>query len=290
MWSGRSESSYDVRFDYTMEPKKLVATVSDKKTGAVVEVTTITFDSHGRVVCQERKDNSVHKTEWTYDSNGNVLTQKSGQSLISYRYDSQGNVIEKKHRFDSGAVDVVVYTYDSNGNLSSEVESSQGSDITTTTTYTYDQAGNNLRREEVITGHEPVITEWTYDASGRVLTEKETYIANGSQEFWTELTMVYNAQGNKVSRQFLDASGAWAKYTYSYNTDNQRVKEVFENWTGEKTETVYTYDINGNPTGYRKTTAKGTRTMTLTWQPVYLPDGVSRDAVEQAMPKRLYEE
>ena len=168
----------------------------------------------------EYTDESGTKTEYSYDSNYRVKTEKSGDETTTYTYDSKGNVLSY---IKSNEKNNTYYTYNSNGKL---VREQTGNDYTY---YTYDAKGNNLilaTLKKDYKGEAPELYDssltcfdtvcYTYDDKGRVTKEE-------------------NSNGSSVSYEY-DATGNVTKET------NVTVKDG----TTKTTVNTYTYDDMGN--------------------------------------------
>ena len=200
-----------------------------------------TYDALDRLTKKEVIGSTTHTTLYTYDANGNIITEnRDGQtSTFTYDgydrlitsldangtstsiiYDQWGNIIETNQKNNTGLLlTKTVYTYDILGRVT---KTSLSEDISRDTLYTYD-AGDNLLTETDANGH---TTTSTYDALGRL---KLTTLANGliSENF-------YDANGNLVETQIKNGDKIITTRA-TYDKDNRKVA---------------TLDANGNTTRY----------------------------------------
>ncbi len=181
--------------------------------GAVKEITTApdgsvtetVYDAVGRVSqVSGSRGETVH---YVYNANGSCqATVYEDGTREDYVYDASGNVLTVKHTDRYGTLlDAYEYEYDIAGNLTKET-SQYG---TTTyvydadcrlqsvtepegkiTTYSYDMAGNRVRKEVSNPGSVPIVTEYTYNVSNQLMKQ---HTSDGTV---TEYT--YDANGNLI--------------------------------------------------------------------------------------------
>jgi RHS repeat-associated protein len=177
-------------------------------------------------------------TDFTYDTNGNLLTRTerdttsqsvpystNGQTHVwTYTYDSLGHVLTATGpRTDVTATNT--YTYDSSGNLSTVTDALNY----TTNITSYNNRGLPLS----MTDPNGVVNNFTYDALGRILTRTvEASTGDAVTSFG------YDDAGLLVSITLPDNSAL----AYEYD-DAHRLTAV-ENSAGERIE--YTLDDDGN--------------------------------------------
>jgi len=213
------------------------------------------YDKLGRL--QEHTDLGGHRTDYTYNQNGLVLTEQStaGKDLTYYYY-SDG----KMDKFiDNKRLEVVDYSYDAEGNILSKMTSRPDGWIPETDHYEYDALGRlahvkrhspkveipgtpapdrtmlsidyeydavgNIRDTKVVasyTGYQATshTDYFRYDENNRMLINKGQLVndqINITSAQGTSLS--YDETGNIADAQTFE-SGVFQHYTYRYNTDN----------------------------------------------------------------------
>lgn len=246
-----------------------------KITNALNQVSEEEKDASGNTVrITDKGKNTGKKIEirYTYDANGNMLTEEKAKGIISYEYDSMGNVTRKITRKQDGkARDYSEYTYDylgmqterkdyTNGELQRVaqyrydgmkrlVQSYEGKEKANETDaawihYSYDIEGNlvNIRYPES-TGIENV--EYEYGVYDRLL--KVSYTADGEKRTAREYR--YRADNRVQSvKDYTSANHSVIK-TYGYNRRGQSTDiEIRDSKTGLQEKYKYTYDVCGNIT------------------------------------------
>ncbi|MEG4506100.1 putative Ig domain-containing protein [Microcoleus sp. F6_B4] len=193
--------------------------------GNPVEVrqkTEWTYDSRGNKLSE--KDPLGNVARWTYNSRGQVLTETDALgNTASYTYSPSGNLLSTKdaagkitqHSYDARGLrrsttdannKITRYEYDNSGNLIRQTDA-LGND----TTYTYNNLGKRLTETRKVTtpyGLEELVTEWKYDAEGRV-------------------------------ESVIDAEGYLTKYEYDANDNRTAVVD------GSRRRTEYVYNEKG---------------------------------------------
>ncbi len=207
-----------------------------------VWITNYNYDTNGRLVGVNNTNmpTAQQSTAFTYDANGNLLTETTGDLVTSYTYNNAGLITQKTHSvngadptavfvspsnyftysyytngnqksaFDSVSIFLPSYTYDGAGRLTEEVH--EGSGIDEAFSYTYDASGNRLTK---VSEYNP--NEWY----GAKTTETEVYTYDANNRL-TSVTVgenivnyTYDNNGNLLS----ESNGK----TYSYNVLNQLV-------------------------------------------------------------------
>jgi RHS repeat-associated protein len=175
------------------------------------------------------------------DLGGNTLVAKS-----VYGYDSVGQVTSLLSTDRNGAtINKFVFSLDSADRVTSETDTQYGA--TTTTSYTYDSAGQLL----------PSGTQtYTYDPNGNRTGGNSGYVVTTGNQMTADLswTYSYDGEGNLEEK---DKIGSHEKWKYTYNPSNELTEVKHYDNNGSLTLTVdYTYsafgeqieeDVNGTP-------------------------------------------
>jgi YD repeat-containing protein len=165
------------------------------------------------------------KTEWTYDSRGNKLTEKDALGNVSqWTYNSRGQILTETDALGNTAN----YTYSPSGNLLS-TKDAKGN----VTKFSYDTRGNLL----TLTDAANKVTKFTYDASGNVLSVEDA--------LGNKTTFTYDSSGNRKTetRTVTTPSGVQTLVTRTDYDSNGKVEKVTD---AENKVTEYKYDANGN--------------------------------------------
>jgi RHS repeat-associated protein len=217
-------------------------------------VSQFQYDSLNRLTMEQYQDGSVVTRSYdpysrpaavndtqgglfafSYDANGNLLTQGEPNGTVQYTRDALGRVATKQVAGQS----TVAYSYDPAGNISSA--SSQAAVVT----YGYDARN----APTLFMRGNGVATNFTLDALGRVLSAVDTH---GSVMLNTQ-TYSYDPAGNRVSAsdgfaQTLNTQGAAS----TVDTANELLSDG---------QTTYAHDASGN----RLTEASPAGNATYTW-------------------------
>lgn len=209
---------------------------------------TYSYDGFGRVNQQQVKNGtSVLKTDnftFTSPASGATSSQIGGHTVVAGAFNKTYS-----------------YTYDDNGNITSINDGSH------TVSYVYDSANQLVRENNQIA---QTTTTWTYDNAGNILERKEyayttgtlgdaldtiTYTYGDSQ--WGDLLTAYDGQtithdgiGNPLTdgtwtytwqhgRQLASMAKSGTTWNFTYNSDGLRTKRT----NGTKT---YSYVYNGD--------------------------------------------
>jgi YD repeat-containing protein len=156
------------------------------------------YDALGRQVSMT--DGSGRVTKTSYDPAGNVLTIERGDSAnptLGYQkttmtYDAQGKVLTVTEG-DAVSARTVEYRYDGAGRRTQEIVDPAGLKITTT--YTYDQNGNVIARQNAKYGTGSTATNVTPDGVTRYVYDEANRVV-----FMVD-------QNNAVTRYFYDKNG-----------------------------------------------------------------------------------
>jgi YD repeat-containing protein len=215
-------------------------------------VTNYTYDSNGNMLTRVMDPGSGHlglTTSWTYDGANNVLTVTNPATIVTkYTYDTPttGNVVTAIHNYKSG--------------------DPTNSDTNVTTSDTYDSYGEVLTTTDAL----GVVTKYTYDGYGDTLTATENYQSGGASDDHTNVTTsaTYDDLGEQmtstnalgiVTATVYDIRGNVQQTTENYqsggSTDAQtNVKTQYGYDALDRQATMndgsrsYTYDLAGNVT------------------------------------------
>ncbi len=170
----------------------------DFKILQVSYTTDYTYDKDGNMTAKAwtYPNGSTTRTDYVYDKDGNLIREEMGAVVVEYFYDKDGKLLEEKH-----ADAVVQYTYDKDGKLT---KTQRDENVNTTSEYTceyfYDENGWLIK--ETYTGYGNSVsqevratTAYTYDQAGNLIRKDETRI-NGSNQYVTKF--VYDTNGNLI--------------------------------------------------------------------------------------------
>ncbi len=150
-----------------------------------------------------------------------------------YDYDCAGRKMSVN--YPSGAREI--YTYLDNNLLDTLKNYSTGGAIPDDSySYTYDAAGNQLSKSEIVGSVNKGVTQFAYDELNRLSRVTEP---NGKQTAYT-----YDGAGNRLTETVTENEAA-KLISYSYNEQN-RLTHSESDKNNTKETTVYKYDNNGN--------------------------------------------
>lgn len=221
-------------------------------TQAMVARTYIRYDELGRV--RERLGNNGQYIRYTYDLNGNVITENRNGSKTDLSYDALDRVVQSKDAiggiasFYYDAADqltqvtdprglVTTYGYDGFGQLWGQVSPDTG-----TTSFQYDAAG--LRTH--MTRSNGIATSYQYDALGRLLSQSA-----GGRTMTFTYDSCTNGKARICSEDARSADTNGARIRYSYEKDGRiRVRRDDIRGNGVLTDhtSTYGYDTLGRLT------------------------------------------
>jgi len=214
--------------EYTYDNLNRVVQLNDSHTGA----TSFSYDNNGQLV-QIISSNGLVK-QYHYDNVSRLVTSieyldNAGNLVFGQEYirDLIGNVVEIRE--NNGRK--ISYEYDRSYRLVKEEISDPVSGIRTIQ-YTYDAAGNRVKREDSVEG----TTIYSYDNMNRLLSE----VINGDITSYT-----YDQRGNLVSKV---SPSERTLYTWD---DSNRLISVQQTDTNGNTiySVIYQYDQHGMRTG-----------------------------------------
>jgi RHS repeat-associated protein len=193
------------------------------------QVQTWTYDS--RLNATSKVDALGHAINYTYDSNGNRLTETDATGTITYTYNAFGQGLTRTDQLNG----VTTNTYDSQGNLLTTEDA-----LNNVTTFTYDSHGQPL----TITDARAKLTTFTWDTSGR-LTQRTDALNQATifaYDIRARLTSIRNALNETTSYEY-DARGRLKKTTFP---DTNFVSYTYD-LAGRRTKVT---DARGNDTNY----------------------------------------
>lgn len=236
------------------------------------------YDADGNLIKQKDFTHSEKNRDYTYDSEGKLVTIKSPTALLTYVYDTAnpGHLIKEINQiFSLSSLSPLVtsYVYDSSDRLISITTP------TSTKTYTYASSGDNLEKEELVTNNPDGTTtdtwiKYTYDSNGNILSKIDN---TGAEVKYTYDSVSYTCQettctapdcstftitpstcsydrlkdrtiGNFKVKVNYDSAGDSISYTRVDDAAVFTPTQVFdsEGLLKEDTERKYTYDSENN--------------------------------------------
>ncbi len=200
----------------------------------------------------KKVETSDARIEFSYWPSGRIRSQsaanKSSYGIVgetritNYTYTNHSNGVMAKMVIDGPRTDVtdtVTYNYDSKGNLTTIVNA-----LGHTSTYSnYDVLGNPRR----VTSPNGLIIDYTYDARGKVLTQKVLHPAGTQTTSYEynamgQVTRVNLPDGNYLRNEYdqayrliktVDRNGAYIHYSRNANSDvvSRRIVTETTRWT-----------------------------------------------------------
>lgn len=204
-------------FEYDDEGRRTREEVYEGMTPA--SRTTFTYDGGGNLIQKDEDqgiDEVIDATErWTFD--GDVLVSheidEDGDGLVdeSRTFDPEGRVSSARGYHD-GVLDVATtFEYDDDGNLVVERAEDGQATLLSRKQRAYDASSRliELTVDDDGDGTDDIVTRWSYDAHGRLLTVQERRSADPEAPFITTEGYTYDAQGRLIEVMFdSDADGA----------------------------------------------------------------------------------
>ena len=196
--------------------------------------------THIKYANSDDPEKSKEEYKFTYDKNGNILTE---EIYNDYLTEAQDKIHVVKN-----------YTYDELGRLTRvDVTDKLGNDSVSTTSYTYDKVGNRLSKTRdgakedyeyndlnellKVKSGENIIKEYSYDANGN--TKKEV---SGSKE----RNYSYDISNQMTKYEAKDGEKVTLTQNNTYNYVGQRIrKEVIDSSTENVQTRVNNYYYNG---------------------------------------------
>lgn len=209
------------------------------------------YNENGNITSQSIDGKSTY--EWTYDSNGNILTYTDYRDnvIYTYSYDEDGNLIslnsnnglDISYEQDENTYSV---TYENNGVVKSQnTVSDDGEDVETDEFVTTSSTTNLISEGKLISVKSSEETEekTLYSNGNDILHSNYTYSYNGISKIKyqddKEIKYIYDNNGN-ISK-ILENDIEKASFEYDGLGQLTRENSVYANKT-----VVYTYDNAGN--------------------------------------------
>ena len=224
----------------------------------------------------------LRKTEYIYDSNGNLLQEKGQDYIIEYTYSDNGLCVKKTKHSSTLSTKTIEYMYDDSGKCLTEIETN-GNDTPITYTYTYNENGQCIQKR-----NEKETIEYMYDNKGNCIEENGTHTTyrwvslNGavtvcSYYYYTTITRKYDSQNNLISEVERESSDyeitpIYTFNEYTYDTYGNLVKRICRNGHENKTH-EYIYDYNEYGICYQETKITSGKTNTFTEYTEYFYTG-----------------
>ncbi len=199
--------------------------------------TDYVYDAEGNVkqVIYGKGSSEEYSNFFEYDANDRLFAEIDGEGVrIEYSYDARGNKKTTTQAKGIAGERTTTYEYDGQNRLRAIVDPMGGR-----TEYDYDAEGNQFR----ITSADGTITENTFDAEGRILTNT---VGVNRAHGGIRTTNVYDARGNILSTavQYADGSNAALVSSYQYDALD-RIERVTDR---EGFYSTFEYDAFGNQT------------------------------------------
>jgi len=225
---------------YTYDELNHLKTI-DYPDGATPDV-TFTYDTDGR---RTGMDDWTGHTEWQYDVLGRLISVvHPNGGFIQYGYDLANNITDLRYGFPNSTVTLMQYTFDEENRLTSATNVGTSE----TTTYTYNDAGEVLRR----TLPNGVTSDYSYDTDGRFIgidhsKEGGTRVA--------QFTYALDTDGKRIQLNKDTADSGQSSLSFQYDSSRRLKTALSSNGASES----FTYDALGNRTEYATSGAEGAR-------------------------------
>lgn len=178
--------------------------------GGSSQVQTWDYDSQLNLTAATNALN--HTFTYTYDANGNPLTETDTTGTITFTYNEFGEVLTETDQLNG----VTTNTYDAQGNPLTTTNA-----LGKTTSFSYDARGLLL----TVTDARGKVTSFAYDSSGNIITKTDAlgHAAQFAYDARSRLTAATNALGHTTSlaydgvgrpAQVIQADGSIISYEY----------------------------------------------------------------------------
>jgi YD repeat-containing protein len=219
----------------------LVSTVLDGRSASATDITyrtSYTYDSTG-----DKTSVTTPGVQGFWNGRTTTISYTDGKTIAAADTGYAPAGLPYQTVSPGGATTTITYFHD--GDVAS-VTDADGM----VTDYTYDNLGRVLTQKQVSDSYPSgLTTSYTYDGAGDVLTETDPGVTDHvtGAIHTKQTTRVYDADGNVTSQTVADLTGGDASRTttYSYND----LDEVESTKDPDSNETTYTYDGYGNKIG-----------------------------------------
>ncbi|MBR5528234.1 MAG: RHS repeat-associated core domain-containing protein, partial [Clostridia bacterium] len=249
------------------------------------------YDDKNRLVgvSNSNMPTALQNTTFTYNDNGSLLTETTGDLVTAYTYNDAGLITQKSHSVNGtdptgsfySPSNYFTYSYYTNGNQKSMFDSVN----VVSPSYEYDGAGRLTKEDRQGSGIDDVFS-YTYDASGNRLTKVSEYNANEYYGTKTTETETYSYDANNRLTGFANGANT-VSYTYDGNgnilTEGNKsyTYNVLNKLTAYSDGTNYaTYSYYANGLRYDKSVNNGAVVKNFTWckdNLIYEGDGNASD-------------
>ncbi len=221
------------------------------------------FDDHDNIIRSETAGDPENMEltklySYTYDKNGNVTAKTQSYAdppstdrdiyfhdrfcyyddgtlkyHVNYTKDSDSGLWKKNYRkeYDSHGSEVLYISYNSDGSTGYRSE----------TQCEYDSSGN-LAKETWHSDGSSMVSEYTYDEAGNILTAVRTESSEDSDESFVYKTeYAYDSRGNLIKETKTDPYDVTVSTEYEYDETNRLIyKDIIG--TGSDVHTTYRYE------------------------------------------------
>lgn len=219
----------------------MVSSLSNKNgSGASLNSYSYSYDDVGNITKITGSTNATY----TYDEQGQLLSEAEDGITTTYSYDGAGNIVSvddgyETHSYTYGdsswgdlltAYDGYTISYDAIGNPTTWYDMS---------TFTWEQGRRLASAENIYTG---LSNSYTYDADGLRLSKT---VGNVEHKYvWQGNKLVSEYFGGKELEFFYDESGK--PYAFSYKTSANAIPSYYYYVTNLQGDVVSILDANGN--------------------------------------------